>query len=45
MYLKKLKIGNVELENNINELKNNFYLKINLEKEKINEEDFKRFFS
>ena len=26
----------MELENNINELKNNFYLKINLEKEKIN---------
>ena len=31
-----MKKNNLELENNINELKNNFYLKINLEKEKIN---------
>lgn len=34
--IKLLKKNNLELENNINELKNNFYLKINLEKEKIN---------
>ena len=34
--VKLLEKNNLELENNINELKNNFYLKINLEKEKIN---------